>query len=180
MSFRAWPLDGQRPDSDQRLRQRRARAFEFGFAPHRASALRPTISLKVLSAMPSRPPPNKNLAGAHGLGGGALAVNQIGHGPGQRLVGGARFGLGLMLRGQRGDFLFAQKGEKIQVTHHVAVVGANPELVEAIDAGFAGVHPDGAGGGFAEFGAVAVENQRQGQAEDVRAQLFCGSIPCRR
>ena len=104
--------------------------------------------------MPSRPPPKRISLGAHGLGGGGGAVDQIGHGFGQRLVGGAGFGPGGVLRGQRGDFLLTEKGEELQVTHHVAVVGANPELVEAIDAGFGGVQPDGAGGGFAEFGAV--------------------------
>ena len=94
----------------------------------------------------------------------------------QRLVGGARLGPGLMLRGQRGDLVFAEKGEKIQVAHHVAVVGADPELVEAIDAGFAGVHPDGPGRGLAEFRAVAVENERQGEAKNMRAQFFPGQF----
>jgi hypothetical protein len=97
---------------------------------------------------------------------------------GQRLVGRAGFGALLMLRGQGGDFLPAQKSEKLQVTHHVAVVGANPELVEAIHAGFPGVQPNGAGGGLAELGAVAVEDQRQSQPEDVRAGfLAVNSMP---
>ncbi len=51
----------------------------------------------------------KNFARADGLGRGGRAVDQIGHGAGQGLVGGAGFGPGLVLRGQALDLLPAQE-----------------------------------------------------------------------
>ena len=89
---------------DQRLGQRRARAFEFA-ALQIARRNFPDNFIEGAFGNAVQTAAEQNLAGAHGLGCGALAVNQIGHGPGQRLVGGARLRPGLMLRGQRGDFV---------------------------------------------------------------------------
>ena len=171
MSLRAWPLEGQRPPrtrsstsgapapSSVPLAMCRARHFADDFA-------------EGLLGDAFQAAAKKNLAGPLRLGGGGGAMHQAGHRPGQRLVRGAAFGFAGVLGGQRGDFFPAEKGEIIQVTQHVAVVGADPELVEAIDAGFGGVHPDGAGGGLAEFGAVGVGDERHGQTPGLWPPVF--------
>ena len=92
------------------------------------------------------------------------AVNQIGHRFGQGLVRFARAGIFRVLLFQRFDFFLRQKREEFQVADDVAVVGVDPELVEAIDAGAFRIEPDGAGFGLAEFRAVGVGDERQRQA----------------
>src|SRR3974377_786210 len=78
----------------------------------------------------------------------------------------------VVLRFESGDFFLAKEGEELQVADHVAVVGANPELVELINTGPNRIEPDGAGDGLAELGAVGVEDERQGQAIDSASELL--------
>jgi len=118
----------------------------------------------------------EDLAGADGFGGGVGAVDEFGDGAGEGLVGGAGAGVGGVLLLQGGDFVAAQEGEVFEVADDVAVVGADPELVEAIDAGAGGVEPDGAGDGFAELGAVGVGDEGQGEAEDGAGEFFAGEV----
>ena len=59
-SLRAWPLEGQRPAVTNSSRMGRPSPSSLAFSISTVGTS-PTISLKVLSAMPSRPPPNRIL-----------------------------------------------------------------------------------------------------------------------
>src|SRR5205814_10191004 len=98
----------------------------------------------------------------------------------QRLVRDAPFGLFQMLFFQSGDLLLRQEGEEFEIANHVAVIDSNPKLVEAIDAGLARVDPDCARDRLAEFASIGIGDQRQSQAEDMRAQFLAAKIAARR
>ena len=65
---------------------------------------------------------------------------------------------------QLGDAFLRQKREVLEVTHHIAVVGANPELVKLVDARASWIEPHCARLGLAEFRAVGIGDERQGEA----------------
>ena len=65
---------------------------------------------------------------------------------------------------QLGDAFLRQKREVLEVTRHIAVVGANPELVKLVDARASRIEPHCARLGLAEFGAVGIGDERQGEA----------------
>src|SRR5690348_3006916 len=69
-----------------------------------------------------------------------------------------------MLFFQTGNFLPGQEGEEFQITDHVPVVGANPELIKLVNTGPGGVEPNRARFSFAELGAISIGNEWQGQA----------------
>ena len=65
---------------------------------------------------------------------------------------------------QLGDAFLRQKREVLEVTHHIAVVGANPELVKLVDARASRIEPHCARLSLAEFRAVGIGDERQGEA----------------
>ena len=81
---------------------------------------------------------------------------------------------------KRLNFFPRQKREVFQIADDIAVVGVDPELVEAIDARAFRVEPDGAGLGLAEFRAVGVRDERQREAEDRFCRVSSGINQCRR
>ena len=78
-------------------------------------------------------------------------MHEVGHRLGERLVGCPGAGVFGVLLFQRGNFLLGQEREELQVADDVAVVSANPKLVELIDAGPARIEPHRAGLGLAEL-----------------------------
>src|SRR5439155_21699550 len=82
----------------------------------------------------------------------------------------------LGLRVKFADGRLVKKSEKLQITGDVAVVGANPELVELIDAGPARIQPDGARLGLAELGSVGLGDERQGEAIDGTSEFFATKL----
>src|SRR5581483_10462396 len=118
----------------------------------------------------------QDFAGADGFGGGVVAVDEVGDFLRQRFVGLARAGVGGVLLFEGFNAVAPEEGEEFEVTDDVAIVGADPELVEAVDAGFFGIEPDGAGDGFAEFGAVGVGDEGEGEAVDGCAEFFSAEV----
>src|SRR5438034_3957681 len=88
----------------------------------------------------------------------------------------ARAGIFAVLLFQGRDFVLAQEGEEFQVTNDIAVVGADPVLIELIDTGPARIEPDGAGFGLAKFSAIGIRNERQSQAINCAPEFFAGEI----
>jgi len=118
----------------------------------------------------------KDFAGADGFRRSVRAVNQIGHRFGQSPVRFARAGIFRVFLFQRLNFFLRQKREVFQVADHVPVVGVDPELVEAIDAGAFRVEPDGPDLGFAEFRAVGVGDERQRQTVNCFAEFLAREV----
>lgn len=101
--------------------------------------------------------------GASGEVGLARRGGAVGEGGG--LVGEDFLGAVDLGRGQGAeapDFVHGQGGEEAEEPGHFAVIDIPPELVVVVRGGAGGVEPDGAGGGLAEFLAVALEQQREG------------------
>ena len=65
--------------------------------------------------------------------------------------------------GDRVDFFQRPQREHLEVLHHIAVVGVEPELAEGVRAGQGRVEPYRAGFGLAELRAVGLRDQRGGQ-----------------
>ena len=164
---------------DQQFDQGQPGPFELAFAMSLVGTS-PTMSLKVLPEMPSNSPPKRislaRIASAVAFSPWTRSVTALA----SALCAARRSGFSACCCFQRLDFFRGEKGEIFQIADDVAVIGADPELVEAIDAGFLGIEPDRAGFGLAEFGAVGIGDQRQGEAEDVSRRVSCGRDRCRR
>src|SRR5690349_3735312 len=62
------------------------------------------------------------------------------------------------------------------MANHIAIIRADPELVKLIDTRAPGIEPDRSGLGFAEFSAVGLGDERQGQAINGAAQFFSSEV----
>ena len=144
MSFRAWPFGRAQAGVDEQFHERHAGAVELCFLDFlRRHFADDFVEGGFGNAV--QVAAEKNFAGAHGFRAWRRAVNQIGRGFGQCLVRDARAGIFGVLLLQRLDFFARQEREEFQVADDVAVVGVDPELVEAIDAGAFRIEPDRAG-----------------------------------
>ena len=132
----------------------------------------PTISLKVVSEMPASSPPKSislaRIASAVASGPWIKSVTALAN----ALCAARAPAFSSAAFPARRSRPGRQESEVLQVADDVAVVGANPELVELIDAGPGRIEPDGAGDGLAELRAVGVGDERQGQAIDGPAELL--------
>ena len=87
-----------------------------------------------------------------------------------------------MLLGECLDLLLGEEGENLKIFFCFLVAYVEPELVEAVGGGIAGVEPDVALFGLAEFGAVRFGDERAGECERLAAVLTadefgaCGDI----
>src|SRR6267378_7968951 len=81
-----------------------------------------------------------------------------------------------MLPFQRGDFVLPEKSEVFQVRNHVPIIRLNPELVKAINAGSFWIEPDRPRLSLAEFCAIGLRDQWQGEPKDRPPQLFSAKV----
>ena len=81
-----------------------------------------------------------------------------------------------MLLFQSGDFVLIEEGEVFEVTNDITVIGPNPELVEAVRAGAAGIEPDSALLSLTEFGAIGPRDEGEGEAVRGAAEFFAAKF----
>src|SRR4026208_461450 len=77
------------------------------------------------------------------------------------------------------DLFLAQESKELQITDHVPVVGANPELVKLVNAGLCRVEVDGSAEAPAEFGAVRVSDERASQPVNMAADFAAREVDTR-
>jgi hypothetical protein len=160
---------------DKEFDQRYASAFEFGFFQVLGGNFADDVieggfgNAREFTA-------EKNFAGSDGFGGGLFTVDEIGHGFREGLMSHASAWIGGVLLLKRRDFIAGQECEKLQVTNDVAVIGVDPKLVEAIDAGLFGIDPDSTRHALAEFGAIGIGDKRECETEDLSTKFFAAEI----
>lgn len=173
--FTGLSFGGRECGVDEKFDERNAGTFEFGFFEVLGGDFADNV-VEGGFGNAGEFAAEKNFAGANGFRCGLFAVDEIGHRLGECLVGNASAGIGGVLLLKRDYFVLRHEGKEFQVADDVAVVGVDPELVEAVDAGFFGVDPDGPSDALAEFGAVSISYERQSKAENVSAEFFAAEI----
>jgi hypothetical protein len=121
----------------------------------------------------------KDFTGTNGFGSSGRAMDQVGDFFGQRFVSDASFGFIRVLAFEISNLFLSQEGKIFEHADDIAIVGANPKLVKAINTGAARVQPDRSGHGFAELAAIGIRDQRQSKPEDMRAQFLAAEVHAR-
>ena len=121
-----------------------------------------------------------DLARSHRVVARGLAVDDGGDLAGEGLVRLARARVRKM-RGLEGvDLVGREERELPQVDRHHGVLGVHEELVEPVGACLLRVEPDGTALGLAEFRAVGLGDQGEGQAPRRHPQLLADQVGARR
>jgi hypothetical protein len=118
----------------------------------------------------------EDFAGADGVMSGGFAMDHGGDFAGEGFMGFAGAGVGSVGGLEVSDGFLIEEGKELEVADDVAIVGIDPELVEAVDAGFLGVEPDGAADGFAEFTAVGIGDEGEDEAVGLAAEAFAAEV----
>src|SRR5262249_11837093 len=72
-----------------------------------------------------------------------------------------------------------EPGEKLEIRNHIAIVGVQPELVEAVWRSHFRIQPDGARFGLAKLHACSRGNQRKHERMRARATQTANQIDAR-
>ena len=120
------------------------------------------------------PAAKQHLGGFFGLEPSCFAVQEVCHGAGQCGVCLARLGAGAVGDFEGLNFRLVEKGEEFEELDDIAVIDADPELVEAVDGGAFGVEPDGSRDSFAELGAIGIGEEGECEPVGFTGVFFCG------